>query len=275
MSKIPDVYDCCKYDAIHSQPSLGLTRLQECYKTAQVLSEFVAPAEYGMTRMQRLDIGSTICRNLMDKIARDIETALPKRECDTDASETDEDVEGDGAGIRINPDFIEDVDFIDDQIKTRLYFTSESHVHGIINSLRYCHYAGDEECSSQPRHEDGQHSPKTPGHQPNPLLSEEAQAELNSVHEFDYLSQIIFKVYEHSRVADPADPSRFEVRIGISPGVTGLGQDRQCQPVQWLACPDDFLKCDTFVAMLRSLTARVDRRAHQEPEKRPKVDKSS
>jgi hypothetical protein len=65
MSKIPDIYDCCKYDAIHSQHSLGLTVLDEMYETARSLAEFVCPSEYGLSRSQRLKIGCTICRNLV------------------------------------------------------------------------------------------------------------------------------------------------------------------------------------------------------------------
>jgi hypothetical protein len=46
------VYDCTKYDAIHNHKNLNLHHLKDLYKTAKTLSEFVAPSEYGMTRMQ-------------------------------------------------------------------------------------------------------------------------------------------------------------------------------------------------------------------------------
>ena len=80
ISKIPDVYDCAKYDAIHNQQSLGLKHLTGLYDTARVLSEFIAPSEYGMTRKQKLDIGVTICKNLMIKINSDLESCLPKKD---------------------------------------------------------------------------------------------------------------------------------------------------------------------------------------------------
>lgn len=57
ISKIPDVYDCAKYDAIHNQTSLGLKELGKLYDVSRVLTEFIAPSEYGMTRRQKLDIG--------------------------------------------------------------------------------------------------------------------------------------------------------------------------------------------------------------------------
>ena len=50
MSKIPDVYDCCKYDAIHTHSSYDLKTLDETYRTARQLAELVCPSEYAMTR---------------------------------------------------------------------------------------------------------------------------------------------------------------------------------------------------------------------------------
>ena len=81
MSKIPDVYDCCKYDAIHTQRILGSGTtsgavLERMYATARSLAEFVCPSEYGLSRSQRLNIGCTICRNLVEKIGRDMKSTV-------------------------------------------------------------------------------------------------------------------------------------------------------------------------------------------------------
>jgi hypothetical protein len=81
MSKIPDVYDCCKYDAIHTQRILGRGTasgavLERMYATARSLAEFVCPSEYGLSRSQRLNIGCTICRNLVEKIGRDMKSTV-------------------------------------------------------------------------------------------------------------------------------------------------------------------------------------------------------
>jgi hypothetical protein len=61
---------------MRTQPRLGLKSLEETYRTARQLAEVVCPSEYGLTRTQRLDIGSTICRNLIEKIARDIQGSV-------------------------------------------------------------------------------------------------------------------------------------------------------------------------------------------------------
>jgi hypothetical protein len=132
ISKIPDVYDCAKYDAIHNQKNLGLKSLPTLYDTSRCLSEFIAPSEYGMTRKQKLDIGVTICRNLMKKLVSDIESCLPK---DQHAESDDEE-----QAVKLNMDYLNN-DLESKQIKTRLYFTSESHIHSVRCQLHRHFYA--------------------------------------------------------------------------------------------------------------------------------------
>ena len=77
-------------------------------------------------------------------------------------------------------------------VRTRLYFTSESHIHALLNVLRYG-------------------SPDLP-----PLIT--MPDKLNAIPELNYLSTIVFHVYE--RVAmPPYDPRRFRVSLALSPGV--------------------------------------------------------
>lgn len=82
------------------------------------------------------------------------------------------------------------------RIRTRLYFTSESHLHTVLNALRF---AGDNQASS--------------------LLSEQGVAIINGTPELCYLTQIVMRVFEDSdRPMD--DPKRFRVEILFSPGAT-------------------------------------------------------
>lgn len=57
-------------------------------------------------------------------------------------------------------------------VRTRLYFTSESHVHSLLNSLRHW----------------------------TDCLDPEASDILGSITELDYLTHIVFRVYERPRV---------------------------------------------------------------------------
>ena len=61
-------------------------------------------------------------------------------------------------------------------VRTRIYFTSESHIHSLVNILRH-------------ERQDGRS-----------LLSEAGLAHLDATAEFDYLTQIVFRLYENKTV---------------------------------------------------------------------------
>ena len=82
------------------------------------------------------------------------------------------------------------------RIRTRLYFSSESHLHTILNVLRF-----------------------TKSENIRSLLSEEGIAKLNATPELCYLTQFVMRVFEDSR-RDMSDPKRFRVEMLFSPGAT-------------------------------------------------------
>ena len=84
------------------------------------------------------------------------------------------------------------------RIRTRLYFTSESHLHTVLNSLRFAN----------------------PDSNVNSLLSEEGIRILNAAPELCYLTQIVMRVFEDNRSEMANDPRRFRVEIFFSPGAT-------------------------------------------------------
>lgn len=63
-------------------------------------------------------------------------------------------------------------------VRTRLYFTSESHVHSLVNAFRY---VGDNLPSGS-------------------FLSQESSKLLAEVSELDYLTHIVFRLYENFKV---------------------------------------------------------------------------
>jgi inositol-hexakisphosphate/diphosphoinositol-pentakisphosphate 1-kinase len=85
------------------------------------------------------------------------------------------------------------------RIRTRLYFTSESHLHTVLNSLRFAN-RGDGTVDS--------------------LLSEEGKKILNATPELCYLTQVVMRVFEDNRSEMANDPRRFRVEILFSPGAT-------------------------------------------------------
>ncbi|ORY89201.1 histidine phosphatase superfamily-domain-containing protein [Lobosporangium transversale] len=109
-SKVSDLYDSLKYDALHNRTFLekifidsesdsGMGPLKDLYSKAKILFDFVAPLEYGISEEDRLEIGLLTSMPLIKQIVEDLESC--KR---PDAAPC-----------------------------TRLYFTKESHVHTLLN----------------------------------------------------------------------------------------------------------------------------------------------
>ena len=56
-SKIPDIYDCIKYDVIHNHETLlNMNGVPELYVVAKSLADVVIPQEYGMTATEKLGL---------------------------------------------------------------------------------------------------------------------------------------------------------------------------------------------------------------------------
>ena len=98
----------------------------------------------------------------------------------------------------INMDYSADlpINTMGRRIRTRLYFTSESHLHTVLNVLRF---AGEDAKKS--------------------LLSEHGIQVINATPELCYLTQIVLRVFEDGR-REIDDPRRYRVEILFSPGAT-------------------------------------------------------
>ncbi|KAG0298998.1 hypothetical protein BGZ98_010365 [Dissophora globulifera] len=109
-SKVSELYDSLKYDALHNRTFLenifvdrdaesgGLGPIKDLYSKAKILFDFVAPLEYGITEEERLEIGLLTSLPLIKQVVEDLEACKrSSKPC------------------------------------TRLYFTKESHVHTLLN----------------------------------------------------------------------------------------------------------------------------------------------
>ena len=52
LSKIPDIYDCVKFDIMHNQHLL-LRGIDEAFNQAKALADVVIPQEYGVTAQEK------------------------------------------------------------------------------------------------------------------------------------------------------------------------------------------------------------------------------
>jgi inositol hexakisphosphate/diphosphoinositol-pentakisphosphate kinase len=119
---------------------------------------------------------------------------------------------------RLCPTYASDVNSPLRHVRTRIYFTSESHIHSLVNVLRFSHM--------RPGAPDSASS----------LLAPEMQALMDDTPEFDYLTHIVFRMYENKQVPVHA-PERFRVEISFSPGAAFNPLDVQLEVApQQLPC---------------------------------------
>ncbi|EDV92396.1 GH24076 [Drosophila grimshawi] len=182
ISKIPDIYDCIKYDLQHNQHTLQYDQAEELYIYAKNLADIVIPQEYGLTPQEKLAIGQGICSPLLRKIKGDLQRNIDEIE--------------DEFMNRLNPHYSHGVASPQRHVRTRLYFTSESHVHSLLTVLRY-------------------------GGLLNVVTDEQwrrAMDYISMVTELNYMSQIVIMLYEDP-TKDPTSEERFHVELHFSPGV--------------------------------------------------------
>ncbi|KAJ0099091.1 hypothetical protein Patl1_22104 [Pistacia atlantica] len=236
ITQIPDVYDSCKYDLLHNA-HLNLEGLDELFKVAQLLADGVIPNEYGINPKQKLKIGSKIARRLLGKILIDLrntrEEAIgvaelksnqeqgvtisktekedtdylskhftknddTRRTSTTSEKSMDQDDDDDKEiKYRLDPKYA-NVRTPERHVRTRLYFTSESHIHSLMNVLRYCNL--DESLQGE-----------------ESLVCHGALERLCKTKELDYMSYIVLRMFENTAVP-LEDPKRFRIELTFSRG---------------------------------------------------------
>ncbi|XP_041795803.1 inositol hexakisphosphate and diphosphoinositol-pentakisphosphate kinase 2 isoform X5 [Chelmon rostratus] len=189
ISKIPDIYDCIKYDSQHNA-SLGLEDTLELFRLSRALADIVIPQEYGISKAEKLDIAQAYCVPLMKKIQLDLRRTHE-----------------DEAVNKLHPLYSRGVMSPGRHVRTRLYFTSESHVHSLLSIFRYGGLL-DEKKDWQWK---------------------QAMDYLSAVTELNYMTQIVIMLYEDND-KEPSSEERFHVELHFSPGVKGC-EDEENVPL--------------------------------------------
>ncbi|XP_032379531.1 inositol hexakisphosphate and diphosphoinositol-pentakisphosphate kinase 2 isoform X1 [Etheostoma spectabile] len=189
ISKIPDIYDCIKYDSQHNA-SLGLEDTLELFRLSRALADIVIPQEYGITKDEKLDIAQAYCVPLMKKIQLDLQRTHE-----------------DEAVNKLHPLYSRGVMSPGRHVRTRLYFTSESHVHSLLSVFRYGGLLDDEKDQQW----------------------KQAMDYLSAVTELNYMTQIVIMLYEDNN-KEPSSEERFHVELHFSPGVKGC-EDEENVPL--------------------------------------------
>lgn len=184
ISKIPDIYDCIKYDLQHNQHTLQFDLAEELYINSKYLADIVIPQEYGLTMTEKLIISQGICTPLLRKIKSDLQRNIE-----------DDDMMGETVN-RLNPRYSDGVSSPGRHVRTRLYFTSESHIHSLLNVLRFGGLVSKEYDEQWSR----------------------AMDYTSMISELNYMSQIVIMLYEDPTKALNSE-ERFHIELHFSPGV--------------------------------------------------------
>ncbi|XP_032555759.1 inositol hexakisphosphate and diphosphoinositol-pentakisphosphate kinase 1 isoform X1 [Chiroxiphia lanceolata] len=185
ISKIPDIYDCIKYDVQHNC-ALKLEGTAELFKLSKALADVIIPQEYGINKEEKLEIAIGFCLPLIKKIQLDLQR-----------THEDESVN------KLHPLYSRGVLSPGRHVRTRLYFTSESHVHSLLSIFRYGGLLDENKDQQWKR----------------------AMDYLSAISELNYMTQIVIMLYEDNN-KDPTSEERFHVELHFSPGVKGCEEDR-------------------------------------------------
>ncbi|BFZ18674.1 hypothetical protein BsWGS_21714 [Bradybaena similaris] len=194
ISKIPDIYDCIKYDLQHNQKTLQFKRAQELFMCSKALADIIVPQEYGITKEERLHIGQSYCTPLLRKIRCDLLQCI-------NAPTTDD------STTRLDSKYSNGVATPERFVRTRLYFTSESHIHSLLAMLRYGGFLDEEKDEQWKRSID--------------FIG--ACAELN------YMSQIVLMMFEDPAQNEDSD-DRFHIELHFSPGAYTSCDEMAAEP---------------------------------------------
>ena len=223
ISKIPDIYDNIKYDIIHNKSIIGETAL-EAHEIITILAEFVMPLEYGIKIEEKIKIGLKFIKPLLNKIYNDLLWILNIDGSFSSNLFIKKNNKGPNSSLNSDKDndfdsSLKDLQSLEYQektyfgldekkldkgeiksawrhVKTRIYFTSQSHLYSLLNTLIYS-------MSSF-------------------LVDDQRDNKLNeiwNVFDLDYCSHIVFRLFENYNV-DKDSKERYRVEIIVSPGAT-------------------------------------------------------
>jgi inositol-hexakisphosphate/diphosphoinositol-pentakisphosphate 1-kinase len=222
LTKVPEVYDMARYDVIHQDHRLGTSHLilLELFKIVQLFTDCVVPQEYGVNYSDKMKIGRKMCFALLKKIQYDLNVAK--------------------SGTQIDLQYLLDLSHGDDlriktlgrSVRTRLYFTSESHIYTLLNVLNSTPVVTSPPPSPPPPSPSSRvgtrEETETPPSPPlplsdvattlSPILSAEGKEAIDKLSELSYLSQITIRLFDN-RTLSNEDKNKYRCEISFSPGV--------------------------------------------------------
>ena len=232
ISKIPDIYDNIKYDIIHNKTIIGETAI-ELYQEITILADFVMPLEYGIKIDEKIKIGIKFIKPLLNKIYNDLlwvlnfegsNSFISNKSSTLSLSDNDDSSMKDLLKLESQERtyFGLDEKKLDKgeiksawrHVKTKIYFTSQSHLYSLLNTLIYSMNS---------------FLIKNGPNEDNPIFS---------IFDLDYCSHIVFRLFENYKV-DKKSKERYRIEIVVSPGanknITDYNDNKHLIPLEkWL-----------------------------------------
>lgn len=182
LTKVPELYDMCKYDVLHNS-HCKFSVMEDLFEKSKLFAECVVPQEYGIDLPEKRAIGLKMCGPLLHKIKQDLSIAHANTEMDVayqlDHSHSDE--------LQIRT--------LHRRVRTRLYFTSESHLISLLNVLRTSKLASGED-----------------------VINSEGQRIVGAEKEISYLSHIVIRLFDNISPKGVINYSYCDILF--SPGAT-------------------------------------------------------
>ena len=212
LTKVPEVYDMCRYDLLHNS-SVGWTVLEDLFRVSELFADCVVPQEYGIDEGEKRTIGVKMCHALLRKIQYDLNVAK--------------------SGTQMDMQFLLDLSHGDDLrirtlgrcVRTRLYFTSESHLYTLLNVMMF------------------------PPRGTSSILSPEGQRVLDTTKELSYLSQISFRLFDN-RSKEDGDPTKYRCEISFSAGACADPTLQQSMYLAPMVSLNRSITCDDLIQSL-------------------------
>jgi inositol-hexakisphosphate/diphosphoinositol-pentakisphosphate 1-kinase len=208
LSKVPELHDMTRYDTLHNYHLPFSSTLSQLYHLADTFARCIVPQEYGINLKEKQKISHMMCHELLRKISNDIRIAQSGSHLDMH--------------YLLDHSHAEDLDIrsLGRNVRTRLYFTSESHLYTLLNVLQYPLHDGPINLTSSPAVTPSPPPLPSPPPPPPPscLFDQNGLDFLEHICELSYLTQINIRLFEISSKSKD-DPERYRCEISLSAGV--------------------------------------------------------
>ena len=182
-----DLADQLKFDLVHNPYLRVIQRvLWGMYIICKPIARYVSSCQYGITPDERVNLATSICGDLLRKIALDLLVSSGKVQIDGMA--TVHVVDPTRAGERA-------IQSSSRHVRTRLYFTSESHIVSLMNILRFAPNAMNDI-----------------GGGIGIVTTQHGLESISQAHEMNYLSSIVIKLSKKPSKRNE-DPQKYKIEI--------------------------------------------------------------